>query len=75
MRNNAATSQLCTHKNLSPSTEYSELVLITAENTTVVLRKNQPMMGNGSTAGPLMLGTEEKNVVIVIGNEDPSEKR
>ena len=33
------------------------------------------MMGNGSTAGPLTLGMEEKNVVIVIRNEDPSGKR
>ena len=33
------------------------------------------MMGNGSTAGPLSLEIEEKNVVRVIGNEDPPEKR
>ena len=42
---------------------------------TVVLRKNQPMIGNGSNAGPLTLGMEEKYVVRVTGNEDPSEKR
>ena len=33
------------------------------------------MMGNGSNAGPLTLGVEEKYVVRVTGNEDPSEKR
>ena len=32
-------------------------------------------MGNGSAAGPLTPGMEEKNVVRVTGNEDPSEKQ
>ena len=42
---------------------------------TVVVRKNQPMMGNGSTARPLTSRMEEKYVVRVTEKEDPSEKR
>ena len=33
------------------------------------------MMGNGSAAGPLTPGMEEKNVVRVTGNDEPSEKQ
>ena len=32
------------------------------------------MMGNGSTTGALTLGMEEKDVVRVRGNENPSEE-
>ena len=42
---------------------------------TVVPRTNRPMTGNGSTAEMLTLGMKEKNIVRVMWNEDPSEKR
>ena len=38
---------------------------------TVVLRRNLPMMGNGSTAGPLTLRMVERKWLSVVRKEDP----